>query len=798
MGIKGFDFKEFGLKYGERVGLGVGLTFMVLLVVWGLFGGGAGITKQGIAKDQEAANRAINTHAVDKTKLVPIDVMSDEKLDKLSTAGRQVIPGLAVRLMFAPFIRFPGDDNFRTNPDVFVPHQVIARDAAVAFRVYQIRNEKILTTANTKGDTRFTSDKKEDERRKKFKKDGGPGMPPAPGGGNKGPGTGGGDKGPGRDSGDKGPGGVGGLGGLGGFKDGSGMPGGMPGQKDDQWLGTYIPLGDLESKHILACNLWPARATLILASYPHAKQMQEIARALKIPNNEVELLYKGVVVQRREIVPKGTHMLDGSIVAEDMIRMPLDRRLVPLSKVKDNPTTVQDMDAAGWVTFDPEKLIKPLLKVAVEQEEHTDQALKYISQASDRLMMKLPKPVRGSYPDAIKDLVKVKETMDKINEGNKPPPRKRDSRLRDDDFDAFGSADTGGGDAAPGAGAGFGIGGGAGGSAGAAGGAGGFPGFGGGNKGGGLGGGAGGDARGGGGGRDAGSGSISGGTGPTKDALEDMACLIRFLDLDLNTVEAAGKTYEYRLRVFLINPNHNRPDWVENPDFAVDEFLYGAWSPVARVTFAEEAYAFADERQRDKGNLSSLDKEIDRVPVQLHKWLGEISVRPLVGGTARVGDWWVERLLAPRGEYLGLGRMTNPPATGLKPIYDAISLIIWSATQPEPDSTSKMGRDQLQPGVKTDALTTRLLLVDFDGGSRVQRRNPGKASVMDDVPAELLILEPNGRMVAKSVVRDKADPERVARFDTFDKWFKAVKERADATKPKPDDKDKKDKSRPDF
>jgi hypothetical protein len=580
------------------------------------------------------------------------------------------------------------------------------------------------------------------------------------------------------------------------------MPGGA-----ELWNGKWIDINLVEDRHILANNLYPARIAYIVGSYPHAKQMEEIAKALRIPNQEAPLLYKGLEVQRREIVLKGTRMPDGTVIAEDMVRMPADRSLKALSSFPpnlQNPQTEANAAAAGWVTID-QKNIARLLNLAVELEPEDDPAQRALMEQCDRLIMKRPKAQRGSYPDIVKELKQVNDALEKIREKGKPPPRKRDPRLGPDDFDPFGMASE---DRFGGAGGGLERGGGGGGAGplGAGGGAGslspgggssrppGYPGGGGEaslRPGGGAGGGAAGIGSGAGGGAAGIGGPTGGGAGSLLNEFQDMHGLIRFLDLDLNTAEAAGKTYEYRLRVVLQNPNFGHPNVVENPDFAKEEFLKGGWSPTTRVTFPEEAYVFADERARDKS--SGVDKELDRVPVQIHKWLGFISTRGVIGDE-RVGDWWVERVLAPRGEYLGLGRMTNPPLPG-KPNYEEIPLIVWLATQPDADSNNKMGTETINPKLRTDALTTRLLLADFEGGYRVSRRPPGKLLYYEDLPAEILVVEPNGRMYAKTLTKDKEDTDRKTRFDTWDKWFKFVKDRYEAKKPK---EDKKDKSRPDL
>lgn len=837
MAMKGFDFKEFGLKYGERLGLGVGVGLMALLVLWGLTSSGADLTAETIKDNGKKADNAVKSAPVDQAKLTPEGLITERKIEQLALAVQRYVGNETVRLMFPYFVAFDKEDNYLSNPEVFVADQVVAKPVQLAFKFIDVRNGKVLTAENPKNDDKFKpkdGGKKDRERANRFRGGAG-GYPGAPGGagpgGPGGPGGGGlggpgglgglggpGGAGPGAPGGGRGPGGLGGPGAPG----GPGKPGGAGGNLGggnlgggagdmanlpaiEFWTPRWVELEKLEDKHIIAHNLHPARATLILASYPHGKQMEAIAKALKLGDqSRAPILYLAPQAQRREIVLKGTRLADGTITSQDMVRMRVSRQLVPLAGLPQNPLSDADIDKAGWVDVPTAKgsTIARLIAAAVEFEEDTDPAIRSIKEQVDRLMMKMPKAQRGNYPDFTAELLKVKETMDKIKEKGKPPPRPRDPRLPPPDGgEVFGAGD------APASGSGTGAGGtgsegsgvsGVGGGAparpgdyrGATGGRGGLQG---------VGGGAGGGL--------AGGTPTGGGTGssetvnPLSDEFKDMAGIVRFLDLDLDTLASAGRTYEYRIRVVLQNPNHGREDLVENPDFAKPKELYGPWSSVTRVTFPEEAYIFPDERLREAKASSQADHMLERVPVQIHKWLSIISTRGVVEGE-RVGEWWVDRILAAKGEYLGLNRAPNPvpPNTsGQKPDYSPVSLIAWLATTPDPDKQSSMGVDVFKPDVRTDALVTRHLLVDFEGGAKMSKRVPGKKQYDEDVPAEILVLEPSGRLTARSLYKDKeAAPERKTRFEAWEKWYKAVEEKFRGRKPKDAGTKKGDTSRPDF
>jgi hypothetical protein len=213
--------------------------------------------------------------------------------------------------------------------------------------------------------------------------------------------------------------------------------------------------------------------------------------------------------------------------------------------------------------------------------------------------------------------------------------------------------------------------------------------------------------------------------------------------------------------------------------------LRGAWSPATRVTFPDDTVIYADERENPKQYLSSQERE--RVPLQLHRWLG--AVRPLgVYNEERVGDWWVERVLVGRGEYVG--RLPYQPQTHNRPAQDGIPLVVWSATVP--DQSGRIGTDRIL-NVRTDALITRTVLVDFEGTGANQSVRLGNRSGTEDPTLEVLLVDQNGAMTAHVLGRDKEDKERKERFGRWDAWFKAVKQATSKEK----DGDKKDDKKKD-
>jgi hypothetical protein len=341
--------------------------------------------------------------------------------------------------------------------------------------------------------------------------------------------------------------------------------------------------------------------------------------------------------------------------------------------------------------------------------------------------MKLPKPLRGAYPDVIPKLPELENTLKIIVDEykGKVPTPPRDPRLgNQDSFDPFGNNDTSGDTK------------------------------------------AGGDK----------SGSGQGSQSSTSEALFPGNTMLRFLDLQFEGIPPTGRTFEYRVRVVISNPNFGEVN-VSVPEYAKDPELRGPWSPSTRVTFPEETYFYADERLRDASDPNKNDRiNADRVPVQLIKWLGMVPRLGQNQAEERVGEWWVDRVMAYRGEYVGVGRVANEPPVKLAPgqvakPVDGVKLVVWVATTPDPE-TRRMGMETIQP-VRTDALYTKTMLVDFDGGKWTRQNY--KRGFDEDAPAEMLLVDATtGKLSARTQLKDKADPQRVSYFDKWKPWYEGV------------------------
>jgi hypothetical protein len=812
MDLKNVDFKEIGMKYGEKIGLGFGLAFMLFLLLRAFMLDTSPVKPDKIRKDEQTASNRIEGNPVDHSQLVPEGTITPEAINQLMVAVQKTIQAGAHSFQFAHMITFPEQETFRNKPRVLTPTQLAGVPHHFAFRMNDIRfhnGKEVVLVAIPPDKTKVAGfkepdkekdplgwkqwqerKKREEEQRKRFQQGGfgagggmfgpGGGLGPGPGGPGLGPGRGGGGRGaggrggpgPGYPGGPSGPGsgpgvGPGGGAGLGpgagpgvgpgggnlgpgpglgaGGGAGPGAGGGLPGLPggasagEEIWTGQFVPSDQLkpEPEHILAENIFPARAALVYGSFPHKAQMEEIARQIRVDISQLPLYYKTIEIQRRELVPKGTRLPDGTVTQEDMVYLPQARSLKPLSQVPPDPATEEEAWAAGWYSLDT-KALGRIIALAVEKQVEEDAAMRSLETLSRGLVMTLPKPLRGKYPDVISKLPDLQNTLKMIEEEykGKIPAPPRDPRLRDrDEFDPFGGEPETGGDQ---------------------------------------------EKRG------------QEESKPSETAMPAFI-MVRFLDLLFEGVPPTHRTFEYRVRVVLSNPNYGEVN-VSVPEYAKEKELRGPWSPPTRVTFPEETYLFADERQRDPKDTSRLDlAHADRVPVQIIKWLGVIPRLGSSGLEERLGEWWVDRVLAYRGEYVGVGRVPNEPPQKDKSaqakLLEGIRLIVWAPTAPEAESR-RMGRETVQT-VKTDALYTRTALVDFEGGRWV--KHTFKRPFDEDAPAEVLLVDADtGKLTARSLLKDRNDEKRVSLFKTWKEWADEVlrrhEERAKAGSQQPRDR----------
>jgi hypothetical protein len=239
-------------------------------------------------------------------------------------------------------------------------------------------------------------------------------------------------------------------------------------------------------------------------------------------------------------------------------------------------------------------------------------------------------------------------------------------------------------------------------------------------------------------------------------------CLVRVLDV---TIEP-GKTYQYRLRIKMANPNHKRTD-VAQKKFAEDPALWSDWyeAPQKGALPPEMIYYAVDQRELDNPkNPPTLER--GQMAVQIHRWLRYLNDAKEDGRYA-VGEWVVaERMLVKRGEYVGK--------------YVKVDVPIWKYNV-EAFVLAGQKIDPVPLGVpppKSTGYPVRFgyaindpVLVDFKGGDVVHEgtREKAKTTFREHAPVEALLFTHEGKLIDLDAAVDADDVQRRKRLDEYRK-----------------------------
>jgi hypothetical protein len=271
---------------------------------------------------------------------------------------------------------------------------------------------------------------------------------------------------------------------------------------------------------------------------------------------------------------------------------------------------------------------------------------------------------------------------------------------------------------------------------------------------------------------------------PAQEGTFPEHCLVRIVDVTI----VPGKTYEYRLQVRLANPNYQRKD-VASPSYAEGVELAAkdnTWFVVPqKVTVPPELiYYVVDQalcKDLNDGKPYPIKRGFvagspDQVAMQIHRWIDSTTSNGKNPQTMIVGDWAVaDRILVKRGEYVGRWVRTEVPVWR----YKQISYVI-----PADSNNKKVAGTEVYFG--HEGLETETILVDFEGGQQMYERvigrtedSPGKVERTNDNSAiEVLMLSPDGKLRARTSARDVQDEERIRhRHDLYERIDK-VKEAA--------------------
>jgi hypothetical protein len=288
------------------------------------------------------------------------------------------------------------------------------------------------------------------------------------------------------------------------------------------------------------------------------------------------------------------------------------------------------------------------------------------------------------------------------------------------------------------------------------------------------------------------------GSGATETAAEVENFLLRFVDCDVKP----GHVYEYRIRLRMWNPNYKQDQYVANPEFAKDSYktLYSKWLqletpitvPAESFLYAHDVKAYRDaidaQYPRDSKEVetravnSLLQAKDGQAVLQVATWMEQ--VRTDAAKREPVGGWVVSEMPVGRGEYVGRKQFVKLP--------------LWSSELQQyvlREVAEKVAFDRfgkptaVQPKGWLVDFSTKSVLVDFEGGrvkSRTRVSFDGKGQAVtntndrnldEDVATEVLIVRADGKLVVRNSQTDDTDPNRSGIVKGWAEWLKDVEKR---------------------
>jgi hypothetical protein len=241
-------------------------------------------------------------------------------------------------------------------------------------------------------------------------------------------------------------------------------------------------------------------------------------------------------------------------------------------------------------------------------------------------------------------------------------------------------------------------------------------------------------------------------------------CLVRVIDVTVRP----GKTYEYRLQIRMANPNFGRKD-VSSPTYAAEQELLSDWAAkkVQVKVDSELDYYAVDlanfhEGKRDYPYGRTEYRKDKVVMLQAHKWLERVPHRTEQWW---IGDWAIaERFPCYRGEYIGRTERALVPYW----LYTRAKFMLANDGNPK---RPRPGIDVSFGYGSPDCSPPEAILVDFipsrTGHDRVVKRSEDKVEtkrVTADSAVEILMLSPEGKLLARNGAEDYFDPVRRNRY----------------------------------
>lgn len=257
-------------------------------------------------------------------------------------------------------------------------------------------------------------------------------------------------------------------------------------------------------------------------------------------------------------------------------------------------------------------------------------------------------------------------------------------------------------------------------------------------------------------------------------------CLLRVLDTNIEP----ETIYQYRLQVRMANPNFGRDD-VDKETSKRRELLSDWFQVPGAVTVPSDCICYVvDEKRINKRDKPSEDDprwemwERDATPgrevvFQLHRWIEQYSVGNRTDNALLpVGDWAIaDRVVVARGEYVS--RRLNVDLLMWKYRLDSFVL---------PCEDYERARGKIRTGIEVDFgqdenKGKETILVDFEGGRRDYQplQQPGR--IEDTSRTEVLMLSPEGKLLARNSAADERSFERLARRTRWRRQVEVLKAR---------------------
>ncbi len=254
-----------------------------------------------------------------------------------------------------------------------------------------------------------------------------------------------------------------------------------------------------------------------------------------------------------------------------------------------------------------------------------------------------------------------------------------------------------------------------------------------------------------------------------KDSTVPDYCLMRFVDVNLQ----AGKRYRYRFKIRMANPNYGRSD-VASPDYKKNKELESKeWFEVKEtVAVPPELYYYVADDLPAGLSTSALRREMpppqsaryqmwksrphtDQVVLQFHRWVEATPISRREGDMMPVGDWAIaDRVFVSRGENVGRRVRVDLPIWK----YVQNSYVLPTEELPKKGANRRMATTGIDVDFGGDNPERETILLDFEGG-RVS--TPSK--LYDTCRLEVLMLSPDGKLLARNNAVDTTDEDRQKR-----------------------------------